>query len=424
MGRAMQASQLSPRALKKGFWEMNAPAAVYRRTLFLFILVYATMFLFGFVENIKGVAYPLLKSEFGAGYVSQGGLVSLTWFGYVFSCLAASLFMDRFGIKKSILAGYVLIGFGTAAVLTAPTFWAAGAALLIVNTGFGFFEIGNNAMGTVVFTKKAALMMNLLHFFYGLGAVLGPRTAGMLTHYAGFSWRQVYLAALIPVGFFFVLNLFAHYDAPSEASMVVGETGGSFLASLKEPVVWLFCLTLGFMEVIEFGAANWGGLHLKDVYGLDPRVTGAAFVSLFYVLFTISRLLNGFFIERIGYIRSLYGSLILILLVFVLGFSFGRTGIWILPVTGFFIGILWPTLMAVVMEVFRGRAHHHIGAIITVSGAINGVFQWVIGLTNHYLGEAWGYRTCVLYGLAALYCFHMLVRRVRKDLPVIHVNTV
>lgn len=397
--------------------------AVYKRTLLLFILVYATMFLFGFVENIKGVAYPLLKSEFGAGYDSQGGLVSLTWFGYVFSCLAASLFMERFGIKKSILAGYVLIGLGTVAVLTAPTFWAAGAALLIVNAGFGFFEIGNNALGAVAFTKKAALMMNLLHFFYGLGAVLGPRMAGMLTRSAGFSWRQVYLAALVPVGFFFLLNLFARYDDHSAASKEAPIAGGRFLTSLKDPVVWLFCLTLGFMEVIEFGAANWGGLYLKDVYGLDPRVTGAAFVSLFYVLFTTSRLISGFVIERIGYIRSVYGSLLLILVVYMIGFSFGRTGIWILPVTGFFIGILWPTLMAVVMEVFQGKAHHHIGAIITVSGAVNGIFQWVIGLTNHYLGEAWGYRSCVLYGLAALYCFHRLVRLVRKNTPALMSRT-
>jgi hypothetical protein len=33
-------------------------------------------------------------------------------------------------------------------------------------------------------------------------------------------------------------------------------------------MVWLFAVTLGFMEVIEFGAANWGGLYLKDVYAL------------------------------------------------------------------------------------------------------------------------------------------------------------
>ena len=103
-------------------------AAINRkRTIFLYTIIYATMFLFGLVENIKGVSFPLIKSEYGVNYDSQGGLVSMTWFGYVLFCLAASLFMQRFGIKKSILAGYLLVGGGAIATLAAPTFWTASA---------------------------------------------------------------------------------------------------------------------------------------------------------------------------------------------------------------------------------------------------------------------------------------------------------
>ncbi len=386
---------------------------IKRRTVLLFIIVYATMFLFGFVENIKGVSFPLIKSEFGVAYDIQGGLVSITWFGYVFSCLVASLFMQRFGIKKSILTGYILIGIGAVATLLAPTFWTASAALLIVNTGFGFFEIGNNALGTVVFTTKAALMMNLMHFFYGFGAILGPKTAGILTKSMGFNWRQVYLVVMIPVGFFFLLNLFTRYDG-HEAKTVSLDAGPrvTFFQSLKHPMVWMFCLTLGFMEIIEFGAANWGGLYLKDVYGLDPRVTGAAFVSMFYILFTVSRLFSGLIIEKVGYIRSLYFSICCSLIIFALGFTLGSSGIWVLPFTGLFIGMMWPTFMAVAMGVFGQDTPIHISVIITVSGAVNGIFQWVIGLTNHYIGEAWGYRSSLIYGVITLFLFHKLAKRI------------
>ncbi len=143
------------------------------REFVLYIIIYATMLLFGLVENIKGVSFPLIKAEFGVDYDSQGGLVSLTWFGYVIFCLTASLFMQRFGIKKSVLAGYLLIGIGALATLAAPSFWAAGMTLLIVNAGFGFFEVGANALAAVVFTSRAALMMNLTHFFYGVGSMAG-----------------------------------------------------------------------------------------------------------------------------------------------------------------------------------------------------------------------------------------------------------
>lgn len=169
------------------------------------------------------------------------------------------------------------------------------------------------------------------------------------------------------------------------------------------------------MEVIEFGAANWGGLYLRDVYGLDPRVTGAGFVSLFYILFTLSRLFSGWMIERVGYLRSLQMAVVATMLSFLVGFAAGRGGIWVLPVTGLFIAIMWPTVMAVAMQVFAGDAPVATSAIITISGAINGVFQLVIGLTNHYAGFAWGYRSCLLYAAVVLVMLQLLSRQTRQS---------
>ena len=384
-----------------------------KRTIILYAIIYATMFLFGLVENIKGVSFPLIKSEYGVDYDSQGGLVSLTWFGYVLFCLAASLFMQRFGIKRSILAGYLLVGGGAIATLAAPTFWTAAAALLVVNAGFGFFEVGTNAMGTVVFTSKAALLMSLMHFFYGFGAILGPASAGVLTDTFALNWRQVYIAMLVPVGLVFIFILITRFNGRTTGDAVVEEPSQiTFFSALKMPIVWLFCLTLGFMEVIEFGAANWGGLYLKDVYGLDPRVAGASFVSLFYVLFTLSRLFSGLAIEKIGYLRSLFLALGCTILIYLVGFLLGEQGIWLLPASGFFIAIMWPTMMAVAMHVFGADAPAVTSVIITVSGAINGLFQLVIGLTNQYAGEAWGYRSCLVYAGVVLVMLFLLSRKI------------
>lgn len=379
----------------------------------LFIITYGTMFLFGFVENIKGVSFPLIKAEFGVMYDSQGGLVSVTWFGYVVFCLVASFFLQRFGIKRSILAGYVLICIGATATLVAPSFWAASIALLIVNTGFGFFEVGTNALGTVAFARQAALMMSLMHFFYGFGAVLGPKSAGFLTDNFGFTWRQVYIVMMIPIFACFLFILFTKFDDSGnhkETEAVL--SGTTFVGALRQPVVWLFAVTLGFMEVVEFGAANWGGLYLQDVYGLDPRTIGATFVSAFYILFTLSRLFSGFLIEKAGYIRSLRIAVGSTIGLFAVGFGCGENGIWVLPWTGLFIAIMWPTIMAVAMQVFGADAPVITSAIITVSGAINGIFQLVIGLTNHYAGESWGYRSCLLYAVIVLILLRLLSREV------------
>lgn len=395
-------------------------AGLKSRTIVLYAIIYITMFMFGLVENIKGVSYPLIKAEFGVNYDSQGGLVSLTWFGYVLFCLVAALFMQRFGIKRSILAGYLLVCAGAAATLAAPTFWTAAAALLIVNAGFGFFEVGTNAMATVVFTSKAALMMNLMHFFYGFGAILGPKTAGMLTGSFGFNWRQVYIAIIIPTGLIFAFILVTRFNGRTgQESTADPSAKVSFLSALKQPVVWLFVLTVGFMEVIEFGASNWGGLYLQDVYGLDPRIVGASFVSLFYVLFTVSRLFSGLAIEKIGYIRSLFIALGGTIALYLAGFTLGVNGIWLLPVTGFFIGIMWPTTMAVAMHVFGPSAPSVTAVIITGAGAVNAVFQLVIGLTNQYAGDSWGYRSCIVYAVVVLVLLYLLRGQISQARPAV-----
>jgi fucose permease len=377
----------------------------------MLLIVYATMLLFGVIENIKGVSFPLIKAAFGATYDAQGGLVSFSWYGYVCFCLVAALALQRFGSRRSLLLGYLLVGLGCVAVLFAPSFLTVTLALMVLWMGFGFFEVGTNALATRAFAGKNAAYMSLMHFFYGLGAVLGPRLAGVLVTSFKADFRGVYLAALVPVVVVTLLVAFSragnHAGGESEHPTL------TIAGALRSPYVWLLASSLGFMEVIEFGAANWGGLYLKDVFGLNPATAGAAFVSAYYIFFTLSRLVSGFGVERIGYARSMVLGLLGLLLLYGLGFSLGRNGLWLLPLTGFFAAIMWPTLMCLAMRIFRADAPIATSVIIVISGAINGILQFGTGLINEHIGQEWGYRFSVLYVLAALALISYIAHRCR-----------
>lgn len=387
---------------------MSKPA----RTTLLFLILYGTMLLFGYAENIRGVSYPLIKSEFGISYEQQGIMVSLLSLGYMLFCLIGGVIIGRFGVKKAFITGYAILVLGLAGVFIMPGFISVAAALFLVFAGFGLFEVSLNALATQIFVVRAALLMNLLHFFYGAGSSLSPRAAGSLA--ARLGWRNVYILTIPLALIFFVPSLLARFP---DADDRLGKTGGKktgFFTALRVPMVWIFSVVLGLMMAVETCSVNWAGLYFQDVYQMDPKTTGAAFVSNFFIFFTASRLLCGFAIEKIGYMRSLFIASILTFLTFLLGFILGPKGIYILPGIGVFVAIFWPTVLARAMGYFRGDAPVMTSAIIVIGGALNSLIQLLIGLCNRLVGPAWGYRSSLFYSALAIAALAVLSRRLRR----------
>jgi fucose permease len=390
--------------------------------ILLVILINGTMFLFGFLENIKGVSYPLIKTEFGVSYDEQGRMVSLLSFSYTFFCVAAGFILSRFGIKKVYLLGFVFALLGLLSVFFAPSFWITAACLFLVFSCFGLFEIGINSLASILFTKKAALFLNLLHFLYGVGAVLGPRAAGMLCGMEGISWRHVYLFSVPLVLIFFIPAAAAKYPAPAddlprekgarEAPAAAAKI--SFTGALRTPMVWFFGVTLGLMMSTEMATSNWGSLYFQDVYGMDPTSVGAGFVSSFFILFTLSRLVSGFIIEKIGYVKSLTGAAFIVGAIFIAGFALGRMGLYVLPALGFFIAIFWPTIMAVAIGAFGVNAPVMTSAVIAIAGLFNALMQLSTGYINRYVGAAWGYRSCLIFIAALIVLLLRLGKMLKK----------
>jgi fucose permease len=387
------------------------------KTLLLYFILFGSMFIFGFIGNIKGVSYPLIKAEFGISYELQGTMVSLHTLSYMLFCLIGGILIGSLGVKKTFIAGFIFMFAGLGSLVFMPGFWHVTASLLAVFACFGLFEVSSNALAAQLFTSRAALLMSLMHFFYGAGSSLGPRVAGALS--AIMSWRYVYLLSVPLVLLFFIASLLARFpdDAQAQGSGPEDSRGTrkvSFLTALKTPMVWFFAVVLGLMVTVETSSENWSGLYFQDVYQLDPKTSGAAFISNFFILFTISRLLSGFVIEKAGYLRSLFIAVSAAVLTYILGFVFGAKGLYILPVLGFFVAVFWPTILAVAMVYFGPDAPVMTSAVIVIASALNSGLQYLIGLTNSLVGPAWGYRSCLLYAVLIIVSLAVLAKRMRR----------
>jgi fucose permease len=281
------------------------------RRVLLFILLFGTMMIFGIIENIKGVSYPLIKEQFNASWEQQGLMVSMLSIAYVGFSVIAGVFLGRFGIKPSFLFGFSALCIGLFSIFFMPGFFLTAAALFVVFAGFGFFEVGLNALATRLFITKAALLMNLLHSFYGIGAMIGPKAAGLIAGNARFGWRYVYLFSVpLALAFFIpaILLRFPEESCETASTVQAGQLEAprkNFFDALKSPMVWLMSITLGLCVTVEMSSSNWGVMYFNDVYKINPNTGGASFLSAFFLLFTVSRLVCGLFVEKIGYMRTL-----------------------------------------------------------------------------------------------------------------------
>ena len=376
-------------------------------------ITFGNMCLLGFLNSLRGVSFPLIKNSFDASYNDMGLMSALVSFSAVCFCIVAGLYMSRFGLKKTVAAAFFIVMLGVSSLYFASSFWITAGCYLILQSGYGFFEIGLNGTGVRIFTRKSGLMLNLLHFFFGLGAIGGPRFMGYMVTNMGMSWQQVYPLALVPILVLLVITLVTRYPGRQETAAAEEKT--SFWTVLKDPHVWLFGCILGISGSIEGCSVAWSGLYLQDVYGLDPGTAGAVFVSTFYALYTLSRLFSGFVIEKTGILRSLLVSSLVITVIFVTAFTLGRTGINLLPVTGFFLAIMWPTVLALTVGVFREKAQTASSAMISIAFTLSGIIQYGFGFTNRFLGAAWGYRSCVLYSVLLFVLLFLVGRQNKKQ---------
>ena len=384
----------------------------FRRQLPLVIITFGNMSLLGFINSMRGVSFPLIKNNFNVSYSDMGLMSALSSFAAVCFSIIAGLYMNCYGLKRTVITAFCFLILGACSLHFAFSFWMAVGFYLVLQSGFGFFEISLNGTGVRIFTKKSGLMLNLLHFCYGAGAIGGPRFMGFMVNRLGLGWQDVYPLALVPAFILLAVTLMIRFPGREEAQ--ASQPRPSFWMALKDPMVWLFGFILGIGGAIEGGSVAWSGLYLHDVYGLDPSTAGALFVSIFYVLYTLSRFLSGFIIEKTGYMKSILVSSVTIFVIFVAAFSLGRKGIYLLPVTGFFVAILWPTALAISVGVFKERAQTVSSAMICIAFSTSGIIQYGFGLSNRFLGAAWGYRSCVLYSIILGVLLLLLWRRTKS----------
>lgn len=357
-----------------------------------YILAFAIMFMMGFTDGLRGPLIPGIRYTFGIDYTSVGTMLFFAGLGFLTATFFGGLLCDKYGQKKVLIFGFICIILGIAGISNSSSFVMFLLMMGLLNIGLGASEISANSLVSIIFVKNQAILMNLLHFFYGVGASIGPRYSGELLN-AGLSWQRIYLYALSVVGILLIYMVIVRFP---ERKVWDSHERVSITKVIRNKRVLLFGAALGFYVACELGISNWFVNYLTVVYRME-ELKGATFLSLFFITFTAGRLVGGFIAEKLGYLKSVIIFMSGSLLLFAGGILLGEQYIFLISLCGLSFSIVFPTLVSVIIKEFKASTTSILGFAVTMGSGINMLLNWLIGMINDSINVQAGFMSVSIF---------------------------
>ncbi|MBS4536179.1 MFS transporter [Clostridium sp. D2Q-14] len=339
------------------------------------------MILLSMADNLRGVFIPVFKNEFNVEDTYMGLMLTVSSLGYMIFTFIGGILCDKVGQKKVLILGILSSIVALVILLFSYNFMILLIGMFIINMGVSLISIGINTLIPLLGITFQAILMNMIHSFYGFGATITQRTAGFLL-FRGFSWRNIYLYLIVLFSIIFIVSLFIKIPK-GEKHKNDNKIQWSFI--LKNRLTYFYMIALGLYVAAEMSTGNWFINFMQRNYGFDEN-NSAFYSSLFLGIFTFGRLAGGFIVEKIGHFKSVMISLFFATSMYTLGLLLGEKGLIIVSISGIFFSIIFPTLIITISKVFPKNSSFVTGFVITSASGISMIVNFLIGYFNDLIG--------------------------------------
>ncbi|WP_084556951.1 MFS transporter [Hamadaea tsunoensis] len=375
---------------------------------------YATFILVGVSAGTTGVVLAAQIRDYGVDPALLGLTFITNSAGFVLAGLSTGALLHRFGLRLTMaLSGvaYVLAGLYIA---SRP----ALAGLILVQLGIGYatgiMESALNAYLTEL--PDAPTLINRLHAFFGVGALLGPILAAQLV--AAASWMLAWLVlALIGAGFLVAYLVVFPRTRPQDSP----PPGGQLRAALSGRGVLLGTGLLAVYVGLELGIGNWAYTYLTEYRGLPALLAGYA-VSGYWLGLTLGRFLINPFAVRIGAtttttMYACFGGVLVTIVLAWMSPSAALTSAALIPL-GFFLGPIFPTTMAIAPQLTTPRLVPTAIGVMNAGSLVGGAaLPWLAGTVTQEVGLWTLLPFAAILGIGQLVVWLPIATLIRRPAP-------
>lgn len=325
------------------------------------------MIITGASDALRGVFLPQLKDSFSLSAAQSSRIIMISYVGNLLFLFIGGYLADRLP-RKRFIAGVMLMWMSALALYVTTESYAVLMFAMIFSMGASTMLSTTVNLITPLLFASPALFINIFNFCQGIGITFSQNIGGRYADSIS-SWHGANAILLVCAAVCLILLFTLRLPDPDPAA-----GNESVLRSYKTVVKNHACIFLillcGLYNMAEHGLQNWLTSYGSEYLGFSVS-RSAFFLSVFFGGITAGRLIFAPLVQKLGVFRSLLIWSAVSALLYIFGILLGRTGIYLICISGLAFSIIWPTLVLLISKFYDSK----------LVGAATG---FIIGISNFF----------------------------------------
>ena len=346
-----------------------------------------------------GLIIPEVIKEFNLSMTAAGAFHYANMIAIALAGIFLGFLADRLGRKKTIVLGLILFALNSYLFAVGNSFMFFIMLLVISGAAIGIFKTGALALVGDISrsTTEHTATMNTVEGFFGVGAIIGPAIVTWLLD-GGFSWKWIYIIAGTICVLLIITASMVKYpktvksmDEPIDLKRTMG--------MMKDLYALGFSLGIFLYVAAECAIYVWMPTLFEGYTGSFTFVVAYA-TSIFFILRVIGRFMGAWVLAHFSWTSVMAVFSLAIFICFIGSMVGGLSyAIWLLPLSGLFMSMIYPTLNSKGISCFPKTEHGAVAGVILFFTCVSAAAgPWAMGVVSDIFGDP-------KYGFILATCF-------------------
>jgi MFS transporter, FHS family, L-fucose permease len=354
---------------------MNTNHQIPQNLIIIKWLTFLMFMMFAMTTDAVGVIIPEVMKQFSLNMTIAGLIHYTPMIAIALSGVFLGFLTDKLGRKATIIIGLIFYAVNSYLYIIANTYFFILSLMAISGFSIGVFKTGALALiGDISnSTKQHTSTMNAVEGFFAVGSIIGPALITYLLS-RGVKWQMLYVVAGCLCVTLIIMATMVKYPVSKQTTKEKINLSGT-LSILKDPFAIGFSIGAFLYVAVECAIYVWMPTLVEEYKGNFVLIATYS-LTIFFVLRAGGRFLGAWILSYFNWTVVIALFSLLIFFCFLGSAILGlKAAIILLPLSGLFMSVIYPTLNSKGISCFPKAKHGSIAGIIlffTASGAALG----------------------------------------------------